>query len=216
MVYSIFFIVSLTTIISFFYYKKFKGTIYRYFLYFLLIPFFTEFIYNIVLYWYYNYDIILFNPHIFYNFYLVTSFIFYFLFYKSISKNKRNKIIFSVLNYIFIGFIIFDIIILKNSIFKGFRTPIIVFGGILLLITLILFLIEIINSNKIIFNISKSFIFWISTGLLLFYVGIIPIMISREFLNYNETYAVILVVLNAIMYGSFVIGMIKSDTKYNY
>ncbi len=216
MSYSIFFIISLTIIISFFYYKKFKETIYRYFLYFLLIPFFTEFIYNIVLYWYYSHGIVLFNYYISYNFYLISSFIFYFLFYKSISKNKRNKIIFSILNYVFIGYAIFDIIFLKNSIFKGLRTSIIVFGGILLLITLILFLIEIINSNKIIFNIGKSFIFWISTGLLLFYVGIIPIMISMKFLNYNETYSFILVILNAIMYGSFVIGMVKSDTKYNY
>ena len=198
MTYSIFFIVSLTTIISFFYYKKFKGTVYRYFLYFLLVPFFTEFTYNIVLYWYYNYGIVLFNAYITYNLYLVTSFIFYFLFYKKISKNKRNRIIFSALNYVFIAYAIFDIIILKNGV-RNLRTPILVFGGVLLLITLILFLIEIINSNKIIFNISKSFIFWISTGLLLFHVGIIPIMISRKFLNYNETYATILVALNAVM-----------------
>ncbi len=121
-----------------------------------------------------------------------------------------------MINYVFIGFIFFDVFILKESILTEFNVHLLILGSVLLLTTLILFLIEIINNNKIIFNISKSFIFWISIGLLLFYVGILPIMITREFLNYNGTYTIILVALNIIMYGSFIIGMVKSDIKYNY
>jgi len=41
-------------------------------------------------------------------------------------------------------------------------------------------------------------------------------MISTEYLNYNITYMSILNSINVIMYGSFIIGMVKSETKYNY
>lgn len=210
----IFYIVSLTTFISFFYYKKFKGTNYKYFLYFLLVPFITELQYKIVDIYYYGFK--LFNTDIYYNLYSIINFIFFLQFYKLLSKNKRNKKIFSILTYLFIGFVLFDVFILKNSLSNALNIYTLIIGSIFLLITLILFLIEILNNEKIIFNIYKSFVFWISVGLLLFFIGIIPIMIFRDFLNYNSTYAIILVSLNVIMYGSFIIGMIKSDTKYNY
>lgn len=206
-------IVSLTTLISFFFYKKFKETNYRCFLYYLLVPFFTEILHKIIVN-YMNFE--MFNPIFIYNLYTIFSFIFFFTFYKVLSKNKTNKKIFKMINYVFIGFIFIDVFIFKESILTSFNVHLLILGSVLLLTTLILFLIEIINNNKIIFNISKSFIFWISIGLLLFYVGILPIMITREFLNYNGTYTAILVALNIIMYGSFVIGMVKSDTKYNY
>lgn len=205
--------VSITTLVSFFFYKKFKETNYRWFLYYLLVPFFTEFLHKTIVY-YNNFEF--FNPVFIYNLYTIFSFIFFFVFYKELSKNKTNKKIFKIIHYVFITFIFFDIYFLKESILTAFNVHLLILGSILLLTILILFLIEIINNNKIIFNISKSFIFWISTGLLLFYVGILPIMITREFLNYNETYTVILIALNIVMYSSFVIGMIKSDTKYNY
>ena len=59
-------------------------------------------------------------------------------------------------------------------------------------------------------------IFWISIGLLLFHIGSIPIFIAKQFLNYNATHNYILLGLNIIMYGSFIIGFILSDKKYNY
>lgn len=170
--------------------------------------------YKIVDIYYYGFK--LFNTDIYYNLYSIINFIFFLQFYKLLSKNKRNKKIFSILTYLFIGFVLFDVFILKNSLSNALNIYTLIIGSIFLLITLILFLIEILNNEKIIFNIYKSFVFWISVGLLLFFIGIIPIMIFRDFLNYNSTYAIILVSLNVIMYGSFIIGMIKSDTKYNY
>jgi len=211
---TIFFIVFITTFISFFYYKKFKGTVYCYFLYYILWTFFVELIYNTIRYYYIHYKEIIFNSNFTYNIHIIVTYLFFFLFYKTISK--KNKTIYNIFVLVFVLFVLFNYFILKNNFLDGLNTNNIIVGGILLLISLILFLIEIINNEEIIFNIQKAFVFWISVGLLLFYVGIIPIMISKEILDYNETYMNVLILLNVLMYGSFVIGFIKSDTKYNY
>jgi hypothetical protein len=50
----------------------------------------------------------------------------------------------------------------------------------------------------------------------LFHIGVIPIIISSEYLNFKGLYHTILTPLNIIMYGCFIIGLIKSDLKYNY
>jgi len=215
--FTVFYIVSLTTLISFFYYKKFNDSIYKYFLYFLSWTFIIELIYFIVIATYFQTDELILNPYIYYNIHILVSYIFYFYFYSSLSKNNRNKKMINIFIILFSLFSVFNYLILDQNITdKKLNINNIIVGSVFLLITIILFLIEIINNEKIVFNIYKSFIFWISIGLLLFYIGILPIMISTEYLNYNITYTVILNSLNVIMYGSFIIGMVKSETKYNY
>ncbi|MCF6350047.1 MAG: hypothetical protein L3J23_03330 [Flavobacteriaceae bacterium] len=151
-----------------------------------------------------------------YNIYFIITFFFYFLFYKKILKKSKNIKRINLFLILYSLFTIFDLIFLKSSFTNGFITNNIVFGAILLIITLILFLIEIINDEKIIFNIEKLLIFWISIGVLLFHIGVIPIIISSEILKYDGIYDRILLGLNIIMYGSFIIGFICSDPKYNY
>ena len=77
-------------------------------------------------------------------------------------------------------------------------------------------MIEIINNESIIFNIEKSFIFWVSVGCLLFYVGVIPIMISSKQLFFKGIFEVILNILNGVAHSLFIVGYIWSDKKYNY
>lgn len=212
----IFYIVGLTTLISFFYYKKFNNSIYKYFLYYLLWTFMVELTYNIARIRYFETKEYVFNYFISYNIHLIISYLFYFYFYRKLSKNKKNKKIFLYFSYVFGCFALINYFVLNQNLMDELNVHNLIVGSILLLITIILFLIEIINNENIVFNIHKSFIFWISLGLLLFYIGILPIMISTKYLNYNITYMSILNSLNAIMYGSFIIGMIKSDSKFNY
>lgn len=212
----VFIVVSIATFCGFLYYKKFKGSKYTYFLFYLLFTFAIELVYNVVRVVYLKTDEVIFNTSISYNFYLISSFIFLFVFYRSISKNKKNRKLFNVFIGVFTLFIIINYLIFHNGFRLGINIHNLIVGSILLLITLILFLIEIINNKEVIFNIHRSIIFWISIGLLLFYVGVIPIMITRKYLNFNEIYMSILNLLNGIMYGSFVIGFIVSNPKYNY
>lgn len=204
------YITAIASIIGFFFIKKFKKTKYIYFIYFLIYTFITELLAYVLG------SIILIKNNPVYNLYALVSFFFYFTFYKNLFKNKINKIIMSVFIGLYILFSIIDITIFKTDYLSDFISNNIVFGSILLTITLILFLIEIINNETVIFNIKKIFIFWVSVGALLFYIGVIPIIITSKLLNFNGLYDSILTGLNIIMYGSFSLGYILSDKKYNY
>lgn len=211
-----FYIVSLATIISILYYKKFKSTIYKYFIIYLYFTFIIEFLGTISAILYRKESLFVLNTNPVYNIYIVVTFLFYLTFYKSLFRNNNNKKTINIFLLLYLLFIPFDLFILKTHFLNDFFANNLVFGSTLLVITLILFLIEIINNEKIVFNIKKSFIFWISVGALLFYIGVIPIIISSEYLNFKGLYHTILTPLNIIMYGCFVVGFITSNPKYNY
>jgi len=203
------YIVALTTIFALFYYKKFKNTIYKFFVIYLIYALFTDLLGFLIG------NVYKMESFPIYNTYTIITFLFYFSFYKKLFKKERNVKIMTWFLILYVLFTVFDIIILKSH-FLSFTPNNLVFGAILLIITQILFLMEIINDEKIVFNIKKSFIFWISIGVLLFYIGIIPIMVSADFLQFNGIFDTILLVINAIMYGCFIAGFILSDKKYNY
>ncbi len=191
-------------------YKKFKNTHYRFFIYFLIYVVITELtgatmkrVFHV-------------KNHLPYNIYIIVSTLFYFYFYKHLLKNNKIKKIISAFTFVFLGFYLYEVLVIKTHFFNGFYFKSFVVGGILMVVVLILFLIEIINNEKLVFNIKKALIFWISVGLLLFYIGMTPIIISTNILNYNITHISIITLLNLIMYGLFSVGFVLSDKKYNY
>jgi hypothetical protein len=197
-----------TTIISFYFRKKFKNSIYKYFAYFLVFLCITETLSQI------------FNKNnaLVYNFYTLIAFNFYFIFYYQIFREQKNKRIMVLFILSFMIFYIVDTLFLTKDLFYHLLNNTVVFGSFLTIITLIVFLFEIIKNKDIVFNIKKTFIFWVSVGLLLFYIGILPIMITFYYLktDNNQIYSVIITLLNYIMLGSFSYGYIYSDKKYNY
>lgn len=156
------------------------------------------------------------NPKPIYNLYAIFLFLFYFLFYQSIFRKKRNIKLMNVFIFLHLSFVIFNHFVFNQNVLIDMMSNAITFSAVLLILTLILFLIEIINNEKIVFNINKSLIFWISIGALLFYGGSIPVFISAEYLQYEGLYYGIINTLNFIMYGCFTLGMVISDSKYNY
>jgi hypothetical protein len=209
MLQTFFYILLITTIFTSFYFKnKFENSIYKYFAYFLVFLCITETLSQI------------FNKNnaLVYNFYTLISFNFYFIFYYQIFRDKTNK---QKIILFFISFILFylmDSFFITKDISHHLLNNTVVFGSFLTIIMLILFLFEIIKNETVVFNIKKTFIFWISVGLLLFYIGILPIMITIYYLktDNNQIYSVIITLLNYIMLGSFSYGYIYSDEKYNY
>jgi len=205
-----FYIITLATFISLFFYKKLKNTKNIYFIYYLVFSFITYligFIFKSVL------EI---NDFPVYNTYVILSFLFYIYFYKKLFKNKRNKKIMNLFLILFLVFTIVDILVLKTDYYNDFIINSTIFVALLLIITLILFLAEIINNERIIFFIKKSFIFWISAGSLLFFVGIIPIIVTASFLNFDGIFDTMLAGLNLVMYGSVILGFTFFDKKYDY
>lgn len=211
-----FYIIGISTIVSLFYYKKFANTKNSYFIFFIFYTFLIDKICYINSLTHFISKDNLHNNNPILNIYAISTYLFFLLFYRHLSKNKRNRILLKYFLIIYILFIFFDFFILKTHFINEIITKTIIVGSVLFLITLILFLIEIINNESIIFNIEKSFIFWVSVGCLLFYVGVIPIMISSKQLFFKGIFEVILNILNGVAHSLFIVGYIWSDKKYNY
>ncbi|MGB0427329.1 MAG: hypothetical protein ACPGEC_00200 [Flavobacteriales bacterium] len=63
-------------------------------------------------------------------------------------------------------------------------------------------------------NYLKSQRFWFSTGLLLFYVGFIPVLFFVNQIDAGERYfSIIITLLNVLLYGSFIIGFTCQQKK---
>jgi len=95
--------------------------------------------------------------------------------------------------------------LLEKSFFQYLSFNIFYINILLLIFSIILFLYQTFNSDKI-FEIKNYLPFWISVGTLLFYVGIIPIFFFRKTVE-NDIYFLILFLLNVISNGVIVFGL---------
>ncbi len=211
-----FYITIASTLTAFLYKKKWENTKNQYFVYFL---FFT-FLIDKICYLNRLFHVIsidgMNNNNPFYNFYSVVTFLFFLIYYKFQFKKQYFKNTMNWFLGLFVIVAVYELFYLKTSLLNGFFMPTTIFGSLLFIITLLLFLYEIIVNKHIIFNVEKSLIFWISIGCLLFYIGVIPIVISYKRLNVDGLFDIVLNILNSIAHLCFIIGFIFSDKKYNY
>ncbi|MCT4699314.1 hypothetical protein [Tenacibaculum haliotis] len=154
---------------------------------------FTNFIYNVLVFFEYN---------------LI------FLFYKDISKEKLTQV------YIKCALIIFNIVYCVLGFYYGqevmskYIVSILVIGAILVSINFVLYLREFLLSDKIL-NYQKDITFWITVGFLLYYLGTLPLTAVSEFVyteNNIDVFA-IQIVLTIIMHSCFIYGIITCWKK---
>lgn len=198
-------VVFIAFVVSLIKYNQYKNTTYKYFCYLLGVTLITEITAYLFGFYFLIYNVVV------YNIFIPIVNLFYYWFYKKLFKSKRNQKLMNVFSGIFIAVYLYEIVILKNSVFKDNFTISLITGAILTVITLILYLIEIVHNEKIMGDVYKHLIFWITIGSLLFYVGIVPIFINAAFLEYRSIYTLIISALNITMYGSFIIGYFVSD-----
>lgn len=196
-----FYVEGLTFLVSLYYLPFYKKTFLRFFPVFLFIVFMVEITGRFILYPNYS-------PQWLYNFLNLLNFLFFYgVFYHYVSKaNYLKLILYSV------G--IFMVSVLVNSLYKNFfkeaQLLSYIVGACLLIFCIILYYIEILNSPKIL-NVTRELLFWISVGLLLFYVGYIPIKVTRTFFiseyNVYPTLQRVHFALVIIMNVCFIIGL---------
>lgn len=209
-----FYVIYLTliaTIVGLFYYRKLPNKKAKSILAVIFISFLAEFIGKYFYPWFgiKNYIVI--------NLYLLIAFNSYMLLLLALLKRKRNKLISNCfLLLINLSFIV-DMIYL-HDIFMGLLTYYFTVGSSLLLVLSTLYLVEMVNSNKIL-HYKKSIYFWYILGILLFYLPFMPFVLASKMFLFNDlgaTFSIVLFVLNLLMYGSFIIGFICSQKKYNH
>jgi len=211
-----FYIITITVIVSLIYFKKFKGTKYVYFSCFIYFTFiidklnYLNRVYEFISNGKEHNNIPILNT------YIIATFYFFFWFYKQVFHQKKNQKIMNAFIGLFTVFIGIEFLIFKTNFFTNFLARTAVFGSILLVITLVLVTIEFLQNQKMVENIERSFLFWITLGCFLFYVGVIPILISSKFHLFQGVFKYILVILNSFAHLSFIIGYMISKREYNY
>lgn len=162
----------------------------------------------------------LYDNHWAYNSYDIISFSFYLFFFLNFIESTRVK---KIGFFLILFFIITSLL---NLIFSGvfFKSPALyslILGTLLLLIFIVYFYFQVLQSDKIL-DFYKVLVFYISVGALVFHILVNPIFIygeyySEESPNFHEIYRSILTFANIFMYTCYVIGFIicyKKNKSY--
>jgi hypothetical protein len=139
--------------------------------------------------------------------------VFFFIYYQSIKK-KRFKFWIKIF---FICFILLSVInwsFIQSFIYEYSELPKIM-GSILIIITVLFYFIELLESEKIIVF-HRLLLFWVSIGLLLFYTGTIPFNLKVNgyaLIPGIHKLFLIITILALIMYLTFTFGFIWSKKE---
>jgi hypothetical protein len=203
LLYIITFLEFVAGIIAAIYYRKYKNSTEKYFLYLIWITFLLEAVGGLLKTAY--------PAHVNSMFVVFTfaSFLFYFYWYYTILEGKivKNTAIFFALAFVLVSLYSYTV--------AGARGFAFVTGAVCILILTVVHFYQLLNSNEVLI-IKYKLSFWISTGLLLFYVGIIPlVLLAKPLVIKPLSYKIVLVSLNCILYGCYIVGFIWTKKKYN-
>lgn len=196
------------------YWRKIKNTVFKYFWVYLLLIVVAECIGR----YFQTHNMLAVNKAYYSYFIIPSEFIFFFwLFYKCSNNIKRRLPIVFVGIYLLAWLI--DVFYLSNKSFWFYSFSYTI-GNLLLLILILRFFKKLTLSDEILYF-KQNVLFWISFGLLLFYLGTFPYYGLRNtlVLNYKSiylTYSSIVIILNCMMYLMFTFSFIwgKPNTKY--
>ncbi|MBQ4818756.1 hypothetical protein [Aquimarina sp. MMG016] len=200
----------MAAIIGVIYFYKYKNTALKYFL--LLLWYVTI---NDIIGMYLREKVTHYNA-IIYNIYYVVNFTYLLLLYRAYLSNKKSKVVVLTFTLIYLfSFIVNGFF--ENYLIEFQRFPYII-AALFLIITVILYFSEVLNSEKVL-HAKKNLLFWISVGLLLYYVGNIPFRIIRNYYQDLADATILFLVnltLGIVMYICFIIGFLWSDKKQQY
>jgi hypothetical protein len=186
------------------YFKKYVASNEKYFLFFLWYTFLMD-LTGVCL----DYNLI--DNSFLYEVFTVSSFLFYFYWYYLILKSNIFRRIAVFLTAIFMVMTTITLVISSLS-GQGYAFSI---GAIGILLLTILHFYQLLNGDEVL-NVKYKLSFWISTALLLFYLGIIPLILLSKYLDIKGmSYNIIIVSLSIILYGCYIIGFIWTKKKYN-
>ncbi len=196
-------------IIGSFYFFKYKKTFLKYFLlvlWYIAVNDLLGFILR-------NND---YNVTILYNIYYTVVFCYLMFLFRHYVTNKKHKKI--ILVFISLYIIIFSVNgFYENYLIEYSKVPYIM-GASFLVTSIILYYIDILNSEKVL-NVGNNLLFWISTGVLIYYCGNIPFKIVRSYANDLRDVPVeflVLCILTIVMNICFIIGFVWDNNKQQY
>lgn len=187
-------------------FSKYKHSREQYFLYFLWLTFIMD-LAGVVL-----------GPEyttvktIWYAVFTVVSFVFYFYWYYSILIRKQIRVIAIIAALLFLAVTALTYAFPAQLGGQGYAF---VTGATGILVLTVCHFYQLLRSDEVL-AIKYKLSFWISTALLLFYMGVMPLALLTRYIEmeaFNNT--IILLSLNVILYGCYTIGFIWTKKEYN-
>lgn len=144
-----------------------------------------------------------------YNCHVPIVFVIYGLMYISVIQTKSSVRIIKFLIALLVA-LAFFLNVPATTFLEKYNIQVFLFGVVLILVFIFLYLRELLTNDKLL-EYYRMRSFWISIGLIIFYVPILPVFVSMEKrLITPEVREIILYVLNILMHFSFLIAYIWS------
>ena len=187
-------------------YKKYKNSNERYFLPFLWYTFLVEvggailgYIFDADNFWLYNA-------------FTITSFLFYFYWYYTILKRQVFRKVITLFTALFV--VVAGISLFYQD-WSEYHSYTFIAGALFVLVLILFHFYALLNSDEVLI-VKYKLSFWISTALLLFNMGMIPLMFLTEYADLKDiSYLIIMLSLNLILYGCYIIGFTWTKQEYN-
>ncbi len=195
----------LAAIFAIIFFKKYVRSNERYFLFFLWFTFIMDAT-GVV-----RTQVFSLESKLLYSIFTMTGFLFYFYWYYIILKTKIFKRVALLSTTLFI------VITVITYVFPELQEQGYAFvtASISLLVLTFFHFYQLLTGDDVLI-VKYKLSFWISTALLLFYIGILPLMLLAEYIEINGmSYNIILLSLNVILYGCYIIGFIWTKKEYN-
>lgn len=190
------------------YYKKYNhNLLLKFWFYFLIYSFLTECLATYIIYG------IGIRATFTYNLWNIINTLLYMFFYGFLIKKHFRKYLIFGLFFLYAIYTLVELIF-----FKDIKVDLLVYNSIIgmfiISIPIMLYFVEILNSDSIL-TFQKSIYFWISIGVLIFNIGLIPVYVIAELINWQGVFNHIILGLNLIMAVCFITGFIVSKKEFN-
>lgn len=153
------------------------------------------------------------NTAYIYNIWNFVSYLFFSYFFLNYIKTKWKRLI-----IYFFALVVVILFIVNAFFYQDFFKDVFRYHkmlcSIFICIVIVMYFSEILMSDLIL-NFKKSMSFWIALGVFIMEIGIIPIFVIGELIEYRGVFRYIIFLLNILMGASFIIGFVVSKKEFN-
>ncbi len=187
----------ITAIVAVLSWNKYKHSTERKFVYFFWIVFLMDVSGTIIAY------STKYNNLFIYNSLFIFYFIFFISWYKKILEKKRSYFFISI-TFVYLIFLVFSFY--KESFTNSLQTLNFFSGSIAIILCSFFYYFQLLNSEKVL-TLKTNLPFWITMGNIIYFVGMLPLVILLKYLNITElSYSIIVTLLNWVTYICYILG----------
>lgn len=198
----------ITTVVGFIYINKFwQNKLLRYWFIFVLYSFTNEVVNRYII------DVLHVRVYTLNNLWFIANNVFYMLFLLNLINSKNRKNVIKVLLGVFLLYFSVSAVFYKD-LTKDYFVDTFILGQFCVVLSIMLYYVDVLNSDRIL-QFKKSLFFYISIGALVFNIGLLPVYVIAELIDWQGIFRYIILGVNIVLNACFVLGFIRSKKEYN-